>query len=107
MIINEINDVKISNLEIEYKIKDMQTLINNLKSDSDKLQYVIDNQLFNMEVQQEYTKNIKDNTLVYDKQLDEIVMCKQKIDSITDEIEELKCNYKNMMVKIRPNMTDA
>lgn len=107
MIINEINDVKISNLEIEYKIKDMQTLINNLKSDSDKLEYVIDNQLFNMEVQQEYTKNIKDNTLVYDKQLDEIVMCKQKIDSITDEIEELKCNYKNMIVKIRPNMTDA
>jgi len=35
---------------LEYKIKDLQDIIINLSNERDKLQYVIDNQLFNMEV---------------------------------------------------------
>jgi len=35
------------------------------------------------------------------------VQCKQRIESITDEIETLKLNYKNLIISIRPNMKDA
>lgn len=35
------------------------------------------------------------------------MQCKQKIESITEEIDTLKLNYKNLIISIRPNMKDA
>jgi len=75
---------------LEYKVKDLKAVIHNITAERDKLQYVIDNQLFNMEVYQEYTKNINDNAAFNDKNIDEIVQCKQKIDNITEQIDQLK-----------------
>eukprot|EP00801_Mesodinium_rubrum_P002054 Mrub_02054.p1 GENE.Mrub_02054~~Mrub_02054.p1 ORF type:complete len:596 (+),score=141.58 Mrub_02054:101-1789(+) len=106
-IISEINDFKLLNLELEYKIKDVETNIENLISEKNKLQYVVDNQLFNIDVYLEYSKNIQDYTNLSDKHIDETVKCKQLIESMTDEIDTIKNQYKNLINSIKPNMKDA